>query len=334
MTFRCRVLHCSWIATLAGVGASGQAGAPEPASVLSELAASVPMLHVNLNNYKYHGNPILAEGKGGQWDEGGIERAVVIRLANKDWRMWFGGLDKSGSIRIGLATSTDGIHWSRHAANPVLRPSEKWEGDRISPTSVVYANGNFHLYYWGPGHVRPPLVKRIGLAVSRDGVEWTKRGVVLDAEPGILNEAPAQGGSGVDAAKVFYFHETGAWRMIFTAFGPHGVWNGLAESRDGIHWAKRKAPLATVGGLHNRFDENFLGRGMTLRCPIQIGSLWVGLAPVLGSGEAIPIIGLSLEQWFTLGRRVLYSNQDYEQPAGICASRKPPVGCRTCAGGN
>jgi hypothetical protein len=275
------------------------------------LAEQVPMFQVNLNNYKYHANPVLRGGEAGEWDERGIERVVVLRVAKKDWRMWFGGHGADGSLRIGLATSADGIHWTKHRSNPVLPATEEWEGRKISPTSVVHANGQFYLYYWGPGHVTPIRQKRIGLAVSVDGVSWTKKGVVLEAEPPVLNEGSATNGTGVDAAKVFFMREERRWYMIFTGFGPDGVWNGLAESEDGIHWKKRKAPLVASGGLHNTVGGGWV-RGQTLRCPMQIGSIWVGLGYLVGDGACVPAVAQSLDEWVALPGRVLYPNQEYE----------------------
>jgi predicted GH43/DUF377 family glycosyl hydrolase len=289
------------------------------------LADKVPMLRVNLNNYKYHGNPILRGGTPGQWDEAGIERVVVYRVGPADWRMWYGGRCKDESLKIGYATSKDGIQWSKYEGNPVLEGAEEWEGKMLSPTGVAQVDGLFYLYYWGPGHRTPDKIKRIGLAVSKDGIQWEKKGVVLDADPPILNESPASGGTGVDAAKVFYLREEERWYMIFTGFGTHGHWNGLAESKDAIHWKKIKAPLVATQGPHSSLGGAAgsirYWRGGTLRCPIQIGSVWVGFATAHGCW--LPSAALTLDEWVTFGTPVMSANQDYETgmvPWGIEAA--------------
>ena len=278
------------------------------------LSETVPMLNVNLNNYKWHDNPLLECGGKGSWDELGIERAVIIRIGKEDWRMWYGGFDINGAISIGLAVSKNGIQWIKYPDNPVFEPSEEWEGKHISPTSVVFAKGSFYLYYWGPGHLTPDRIKKIGLAVSQDGIHWTKKGIVLDAEPEILNESPASGGTGVDAAKVFYHREENRWSMIFTAFGPHGIWNGLAESIDGINWKKIKAPLVPADGLHDQFNNKWGNDGYTLRCQVQMGNIWSALGVRITDGLIMPAVAKSLDQWLVFGRPILYSNQDYEGP--------------------
>lgn len=303
--------------------------AEDNASVAVALAETIPLLTVNLNNYKHPANPVLTAGAKGEWDAAGIERVAVIRLKADDWRMWYAC---TGQRRcIGLATSQDGVHWTKHPGNPVLEPTEPWEETYLSPSSVLQVNGKFYLYYWAPGHVfadpktgklPPPKMKYIALATSEDGIHWTRqgnldgrKGAVLGPEPPGINEHPAAGGSGVDAAKVFYLPEekTRPWRMIYTAFGLHGQWNGLAESDDGIVWHRTQAPIADHSGFYTRATGDHHDSGQTIRCPVRIGSVWAALSYELDGRDSAPMVGLSLGQWITLGRRTLYCNQDYER---------------------
>ncbi len=293
------------------------------------LSNKIPFLILNLNNYKYHSNPILTAGKIGEWDEKGIERVVVLRVAYNDWRMWYACL---GKIRnIGYATSKDGINWTKYAHNPVLTSSEKWENNFLSPSGVVQLNGRFYLYYWSPGHVYvnpatgimpKPKMKYICIATSADGINWTKmgeidgrKGAVLGPNPTAINEDSVSGGSGVDAAKVFYLPEekTKPWKMIYTAFGLHGQWNGIAESEDGIIWDKVKAPIANHSGFYTSATGVHHNSGQTIRCPIRIGSIWAGLSFELDNHDCAPMFATSLDNWVTSGVRTFYSNQDYEK---------------------
>lgn len=301
------------------------------AAAALQLAQTIPLLSLNLNNYKHPANPILTAGAKGEWDESGIERVAVIRLKPDDWRMWYACTGQRRSI--GLATSRDGVRWTKHPGNPVLTPAEPWEGTYLSPSSVLFVNGRFYLYYWGPGHVYPdpqtgklppPRMKYIALATSEDGIRWTRqgavdgnKGAVLGPEPPGINEHPAVGGSGVDAAKVFFFPEEKQkpWRMIYTAFGLHGQWNGLAESDDGITWQRTRAPVADHSGFYTTANGDHHANGQTIRCPVRIGSLWAALSYELDARDSAPVLGLSLDRWVTLGRRTLYANQDYERGA-------------------
>ncbi len=292
------------------------------------LAETVPFLSVNLNNYKHPNNPVLTPGPKGSWDENGINRVAVLRSGPDQWRMWY---SSSGSNRaLGLATSKDGVHWTKYAGNPVYRPTESWEEGFISPTSVLQVNGRYYLYYWAPGHVfkdpatgkfPKPKMKYIALITSEDGIRWTRQGnvdgkpgAVLGPDPPAINEHQQAGGGGVDAAKVFFFPEEKStpWRMIYTAFGLHGQWNGLAESEDGIAWRRTKAPVAIHSGLYTRATGDHHESGQTIRGVIRTGNIWTALSFELDSRDTTPAVGLSLDRWITLGRRAFYNNQDYE----------------------
>ncbi|MBI5692604.1 MAG: hypothetical protein HZC55_21195 [Verrucomicrobia bacterium] len=329
-----RLFGLLW-AGLPGLPSGVAARAPDvelDAAAAIALAKTIPLLAVNLNNYKHPANPILAAGAMGDWDAGGIERVAVIRLGTGDWRMWYANAGP-GRHSLGLATSPDGVSWTKYAGNPVFSPTEAWEEDYLSPTIVLQVNGRFYLYYWSPGHVfpdrttgklPPPKMKYIALVTSDDGINWTRQGnldgrpgAVLGPEPPGINEHAAARGSGVDAAKVFYLPEerTRPWRMIYTAFGRHGQWNGLAESDDGITWHRTRAPVAEHSGTYTRATGNHHDSGQTIRCPLRIGNVWVGLSFELDARDSAPMVGLALDRWVTLGRRTLYRNQDYEQGA-------------------
>jgi len=280
----------------------------------------LPLVGGPLNHFRYWKNPLFSEGRPEDPDAKGIHRLTVLRLAEDDYRMWYGGIASNGCRSLCLARSRDGLSWRKSRRNPVARPDRDWESNQIAPTSVVYVNGLFHLYYWSPGHFAPPKEKRIGLMTSSNGVDWEKRGPVLEAEPEILNESPRSGGSGVDAARVFYFEETGKWSMIFVGFGPHATWNGLAESSDGFHWRKLKAPLIPLEGKQDIGECLPHGKVGVLRAPCRVGSIWVALYYTGGEGngrEYSPAISPNLADWTVFGKRILWANQDGEEAISV-----------------
>src|SRR5437867_3413569 len=69
--------------------------------------------------------PVFTSGGKGQWDEKIRERGWIMR-EDGVWKLWYTGCDGSaeGTRLLGYATSPDGIRWTRHPRNPLLR--EQW----------------------------------------------------------------------------------------------------------------------------------------------------------------------------------------------------------------
>ncbi len=77
------------------------------------------------------------------------------------------------------------IHWEKHPDNPVLTPGSpgEWDEDCISPSSVIYYDSTYHMWYTSGRFDTIP--HRIGHATSPDGITWTKdtNNPVLDVGP-------------------------------------------------------------------------------------------------------------------------------------------------------
>jgi len=63
--------------------------------------------------------------------------------------------------------------WTKHPDNPLLSPTEPWEGVQAGEPTVVFVDGEFKMIYSGytTGEGGAP---GLGLATSPDGVNWTK----------------------------------------------------------------------------------------------------------------------------------------------------------------
>jgi predicted GH43/DUF377 family glycosyl hydrolase len=107
-------------------------------------------------------DPVLNGTNG--WDYS-IGVKGVLKVNNK-YYMYYGSSPASG---IGLATSTDGITWTRYASNPILNPTELWEDGGIGYASVIYDEGKFKMAYVNNGYS-----SSFGFATSEDGIHWTK----------------------------------------------------------------------------------------------------------------------------------------------------------------
>ena len=88
-----------------------------------------------------NGNAPVLEVEPGKWDSQILEQTVIYAHA-KYW-LWYSGLDSplSGKtkIAIGLATSDDGVHWSRHLNSPILCAGIKgsWDDSRVLAPDVI-----------------------------------------------------------------------------------------------------------------------------------------------------------------------------------------------------
>jgi predicted GH43/DUF377 family glycosyl hydrolase len=143
-------------------------------------------------------------------------------------------------VRIALARSSDGLAWRKHP-QPVLLPGPRgsWDERGVADPWVVEAGGRLVLYYLGADRARR---QRLGVAVSSDGVAWTKyRGnPVLE-----LGERGAFDENGLGEPAVWAAH--GAYWMLYTGRDRAEIRRiGLASSPDGVRWRRdSRAPVLT-----------------------------------------------------------------------------------------
>ncbi len=172
------------------------------------------------------------------WDGVKVIDPVVIKDGNL-YKMWYSGQDPDNVFRVGYATSTDGIHWTKYAGNPVLDVGEAgvWDSEVVRVNAVIKDGGTYRMWYIGNGH------QRIGYATSTDGIHWTKYAdnPVFDAgPPGSWDEGA------VTFASVILDGE--GYKMWHTGMGASGFGGeariGYATSPDGIHWTR--APQSPV----------------------------------------------------------------------------------------
>ncbi len=106
------------------------------------------------------------------WDSLAANTPAVVKVGSL-FVMYFSGTDGSGGYgySMGRATSTDGIHWTEYAGNPVLVARGGWEGNRVHPSWFSVGTSGYDLYYSG-GTVGTPV--QIGHATSLDGLTWTE----------------------------------------------------------------------------------------------------------------------------------------------------------------
>jgi predicted GH43/DUF377 family glycosyl hydrolase len=116
---------------------------------------------------RFAGNPVLTPNAT-SWDQT-LGVPTVIHDGNA-YRMWYTGNGPS-AIRIGYATSTDGMNWTKYGDAPAFWGNFGWDSGAVSTPFVLKVDGTFVLYFSGqPGN----YAYGIGRATSVDGFNWTE----------------------------------------------------------------------------------------------------------------------------------------------------------------
>ena len=131
-----------------------------------------------VNWTKYGSNPVLYTGNWGSWEDKDVERPTVFKEGST-YHLWYTGNDGM-TLRIGHATSDDGIGWTKDPANPVLDIGSPgaWDWLNVYGPSVVKVGAEYKLWYSGQ---TLPHAWQTGYALSSNGSAWT-RGTMLIPE--------------------------------------------------------------------------------------------------------------------------------------------------------
>jgi len=188
---------------------------------------------------KYPGNPVLTDGLGDVWDGDFVSQPYVLHDGTQ-YCMWYSGYDGS-NLRIGYATSDDGIVWNKHAANPVLDLGDGglWDAMGVSNPTVMYDGTQYRMWY--AGHDDSNL--RIGYATSSDGVTWSKDTANPILDLGLIGSWDAVG---VSSPTVVY--DGTQYQMCYTGYDGSSLRVGYATSTDGMVWNKdTENPVLDLG---------------------------------------------------------------------------------------
>lgn len=134
-------------------------------------------------------NPIFRPD--GAWNCGRAIDAEVF-LHEGRYLMYYATRDPSYKIQMqGVAATPANTSFSRNEwthlskDGPILKPELPWEGECIEAASIIRRNGQLYMFYAGSYDNTP---QQIGVAISKDGVKWTR----LFDKPFLRNGQPGE----------------------------------------------------------------------------------------------------------------------------------------------
>ncbi len=174
-------------------------------AVLTPRPAPTPVKHtviIGSNTYSYTETPAQP------WDTEYIKASTVLQdNTSKTYRMYYesntvilsnnyvGGGDPqpltqfSVGSAIGIATSSDGINWTRPTSDPIFThgPPGAWDSSYVGSPRVVFDGNIYRMFYVGSSVTGPASgVNRrftadapayVGLAESLDGINFSRNGL-------------------------------------------------------------------------------------------------------------------------------------------------------------
>ena len=206
------IAHRSWLLTWASLLLAG-GWLVCPALALAQAKTATAEFPLELVRFEPdQRNPVFTAAGPGHWDVKIRERGWILKEGDR-WHLWYSGYDgtRINRVRLGYATSDDGIQWHRHPHNPI--DAADWIEDPV----VVRDGKTLHLIAEG----RDDQPHRF---TSTDGLTWHRQGG-LDVRR--VDGRPVESGP------------LGTPTVIRTAEG----WNLLYERRDAGVWLARSPDL-------------------------------------------------------------------------------------------
>lgn len=98
-------------------------------------------------------DPVFQPAEKGQWDSGWVHQPRVFQTA-EGWVMIYRGVSdtRGAKMKLGLAISSDGIHWERYAGNPIFKPGDIKGAAQFWFTNAVLKDDVLYLFVEGDIH--------------------------------------------------------------------------------------------------------------------------------------------------------------------------------------
>ncbi len=199
-----------------------EAGTVENVTVRSDGVVLSPDLEFSILN---QGDPVLENGGPYGWDVT-LRFGSTLKVGSK-YYLYYSGGPRWQYCQIGLATSSDGVHFTKHPDNPILSPST---GESSYAKPYVYHDGSSFLMYYS---VWDGVGFHVDYAKSTDGVHFTR-----PADNRILDHGSSTSWNYVNLVGDI-FREGGVYRMYYYGYAQGGpMYLATATSTDLISWTQ------------------------------------------------------------------------------------------------
>jgi beta-xylosidase len=169
-----------------------------------------------LNFERDPSNPIFHPT--GAWNSGRAIDAEITQLGDR-WLLYAATRDPQSKVQMLVGASSKGgferESWSMLADRPLLKPELPWERDCIEAPSVIRRGEWLYMFYAG-GYNNEP--QQIGVARSRDGVNWERKG----ADPFLPNGKPGEWNSSESGHPGVFVDDDGQTYLFYQGNNNHG----------------------------------------------------------------------------------------------------------------
>ncbi|MBC8376160.1 MAG: hypothetical protein H8E26_08930 [FCB group bacterium] len=204
-------------------------------------------------------DPVLTVGSDGDFDSQDL-KSICVLYDDNEYKMYYTATNSSAMPRLGLATSPDGITWTKYAQNPILELGESgsWNESRSHNASVLKRDGLYFMWFSGRN---ANFDIGMGLAYSSDGITWEEdqQNPVFMMSPDISWESdyptfPAVIEREDDSFLMAYMGFDGLYRQV-----------GIAYSPDGIQWTRYPSnPIIPHGAVGSWNEETSTGPSIAI----------------------------------------------------------------------
>ena len=203
--------------------------------------------------------PVLTVGSAGEFDSQDLKSICVLHDEN-EYKMYYTATNSSAMPRLGLATSSDGITWTKYAQNPILELGDAGSWNEYRSHNAAVVKGNDLYYLWFTGSNTNSEVG-IGLAYSTDGISWEED----QQSPVIMTSSNIEWESTYLSLPSVVKREDGSFLMAYMGFDGLYRQVGLATSPDGIQWTRHpNNPIIPHGAVGSWNEETSTGPSIAI----------------------------------------------------------------------